>query len=190
MKGRYIGGAWRSRFLRSPKIAQTLTDRKDFAALGDLAQVLPGREDRSGKFFFLTMTAGETSAKPAVEGLTGWRGQIGRPNLRLALRIRAISMLVVAGDTSLFQLDTFRVAILRQPKIPRCGRARLCRTRPVVGHPPTTSRDGKRIRNTLVSPGPQHAGGGVGPANTTPRTTTLLPTTPGRRQFSMGGSSG
>ena len=85
-EGRYVGSTWRSRYLRSPKIALELSGRQDFVALGELAHVFLGAKTGADSYFFLTVVDGGTAAKPMLEGLTSWRGQVSRANLRLALR--------------------------------------------------------------------------------------------------------
>jgi hypothetical protein len=83
---RYVGSTWRSRYLRSPKIAEELTARDDFVTLGEVGQVFLGAKTGADSFFFVTVVEGGTAAKPRVTGLTSWQGQINRSNLALALR--------------------------------------------------------------------------------------------------------
>lgn len=83
-KARYVGAAWRSRFLKAPKIALRLAERDDFVAVGEIAVVSLGIKTGADKFFFVRRLA----QRPAgalndadqgalwVEGFEGWRGRI------------------------------------------------------------------------------------------------------------------
>src|SRR5688500_4682152 len=50
---RYVGAAWRSRFLRAPKIALEIGTRCDFVEVGNLALVKLGVKTGADEFFFL-----------------------------------------------------------------------------------------------------------------------------------------
>lgn len=81
---RYVGAAWRSRFLKAPKIALRLAAREDFVRVQDLAQVNLGIKTGADRFFFvrrlLQRPAGALNAADRgtvwVEGFEGWRGRL------------------------------------------------------------------------------------------------------------------
>ncbi|WP_081968178.1 HsdM family class I SAM-dependent methyltransferase [Mycobacterium kyorinense] len=85
-EGRYLGLPWRSRYLRSPKIAEELSKREGFVELGEIADIALGGKTGADEFFYLTPTGQGTSAKPVLQGLTGWEGAISRSNTSPALR--------------------------------------------------------------------------------------------------------
>lgn len=87
---KYLGAAWRSRFLRAPKVALALARRPDFVAVGELAKVSLGLKTGADKFFFLR--AEPTSPQdPAPRGQTklkgfeGWKGYLANQDLIPAL---------------------------------------------------------------------------------------------------------
>jgi hypothetical protein len=93
---RYIGRAWRSRFLRAPKAAMKFAAREDFAPLGALAKVRLGLKTGKDDFFYVravervphTVRLGSPRARAtvAVRGLRGrWEGEISAADLRLAV---------------------------------------------------------------------------------------------------------
>ncbi|MBZ9679639.1 MULTISPECIES: hypothetical protein [unclassified Mesorhizobium] len=67
----YRGSAWRSRFLRAPKIALELAGRNDFTRLDSLANVKLGIKTGSDDFFFL-----ERGAEPTHGQLVSSRGSL------------------------------------------------------------------------------------------------------------------
>lgn len=91
--GRYVGAAWRSRYLRAPKVALTLANRPDFCPLGELAEVRLGLKTGSDKFFFLNVTDSRpaeslfsTRAKKiGIKGLGNWEGAIDSRDLKSAV---------------------------------------------------------------------------------------------------------
>ena len=91
--GRYVGAAWRSRYLRSPKAAITLANRPDFCPLNELANIRLGLKSGSDKFFFLNVTDSRpvdslfsTRAKKVrINGLGNWEGDIDSRDLRPAV---------------------------------------------------------------------------------------------------------
>lgn len=89
----YAGGAWRSRFLRAPKVGLRLAARPDFAPIGDLATVSLGLKTGADKFFFPARAAapdrpGELSVTERgvhVTGYEDWRGQLNSRDILPAL---------------------------------------------------------------------------------------------------------
>lgn len=67
----YNGSAWRSRFLRSPKIGIELAERKDFVPLGSIAKVSLGMKTGADQFFILEKVSGPKAGKVALRGLKG-----------------------------------------------------------------------------------------------------------------------
>lgn len=82
--GVYSGAAWRSRFLRAPKIAVEIASRPDFVALEVLASTKLGLKTGADSFFFLERLPRETGdggliprkGLVALKGYNGWRGEI------------------------------------------------------------------------------------------------------------------
>lgn len=97
MDQKYVGSAWRSRFLRAPKIAFVLENRSDFTRLDCLAKVRLGLKTGYDKFFFLSKV--ETVSVPRssevvqvakglcyVKGLDGiWKGVLSLRDLLPAI---------------------------------------------------------------------------------------------------------
>lgn len=81
---RYVGAAWRSRFLKAPKIGLRLAERGDFVPIGKLAVVNLGIKTGADRFFFVRRLserpagtlAGGDRGTVWVEGFEGWRGRI------------------------------------------------------------------------------------------------------------------
>lgn len=87
---KYLGAAWRSRFLRAPKVALVLARRPDFVALGELAKVSLGLKTGADKFFFLRPepTSPQYPAQRGqtrVKGYEGWTGYLANQDLIPAL---------------------------------------------------------------------------------------------------------
>jgi hypothetical protein len=86
---RYRGAAWRSRFLKAPKIALRLAERDDFVAVNDLATISLGIKTGADRFFFLRRLkdkpvgalAGADRGKIWVEGFEDWRGRVAGKDL-------------------------------------------------------------------------------------------------------------
>ncbi len=92
---RYVGRAWRSRFLRAPKAAVRFATREDFTPLGALAKVRLGLKTGNDGFFYVrplervphTVRLGSPRARAtvAVRGLRGrWEGELSAADLRPA----------------------------------------------------------------------------------------------------------
>lgn len=87
---KYLGAAWRSRFLRAPKVALDLARRTDFVAVGEIAKVSLGLKTGADKFFFLRAEP-STAQYPAqrgqtrVKGLEGWKGYLASQDVLPAL---------------------------------------------------------------------------------------------------------
>lgn len=85
----YVGAAWRSRFLRAPKIALELAAREDFVALEDLANVRLGLKTGADDFFFLERLSRSESVGQLiprrgmveVRGQDGWVGELATSDL-------------------------------------------------------------------------------------------------------------
>jgi hypothetical protein len=91
---RYIGSAWRSRFLRAPKIALELAAREDFVQLGQLAEVRLGLKTGADDYFFLQRIRSEVQREAtllpqrglvAVRGKDGWIGKLAQADLKPAV---------------------------------------------------------------------------------------------------------
>lgn len=83
---KYLGRPWRSRFLRSPKVALELADRPDFVALDQLATARLGLKTGCDEFFFVRAVEPEKQARGVpgsvfVRGIKGWTGYISRRDL-------------------------------------------------------------------------------------------------------------
>lgn len=87
--GRYSGSAWRSRFLRAPKVSLELAALPDFAPLAELATVKLGLKTGADDFFFLERMDDDddvtglisTRGVIVVKGQNGWRGQVALADL-------------------------------------------------------------------------------------------------------------
>jgi hypothetical protein len=87
--GRYSGSAWRSRFLRAPKVALELASRADFVPLSELATVKLGLKTGADDFFFLERISDESDVGElvkarglmVVKGQNGWRGQVAHADM-------------------------------------------------------------------------------------------------------------
>jgi hypothetical protein len=92
----YVGSPWRSRFLRSPKIALALASREDFVPLGSLAFVRLGLKTGADRFFFLTPLPQAPSLDGGLglrmartmrmRGLDGWEGELDARDLLPVIR--------------------------------------------------------------------------------------------------------
>lgn len=89
----YVGAPWRSRYLRSPKVAHLLARDQRFCRLGDLASVWLGLKNgqrpillpaADGAAPALTLGSGR-SRRVRVLGLNGWEGDIASTDLRPAI---------------------------------------------------------------------------------------------------------
>lgn len=89
---KYVGRAWRSRFLRAPARADLLAARGDFVALGELADLSLGLKTGNDDWFIVDVPAGVNGAglragarkTVAVKGLS-WEGQLSSGDLRAIL---------------------------------------------------------------------------------------------------------
>jgi hypothetical protein len=93
---KYVGRAWRSRYLRAPKLALALASREDFVPLGSMATIRLGLKSGADKFFFLRRIesvipdADERIFKRErgtlhVRGMNGWNGVISAKDTRAAI---------------------------------------------------------------------------------------------------------
>lgn len=71
----YVGARWFSRFLGAPPVADDLSTRDDFCALGDVATIGLGMKSGADAWFFV-----KTPGQPKI-------GDIGRPRLRATIPI-------------------------------------------------------------------------------------------------------
>jgi hypothetical protein len=108
----YRGLAWRSRFLRAPKIALRLSERPDFVPIGDLAQISLGLKTGADRFFFLrrlgelpeTSNELQRSKGLMVEGYEAWKGQLSTRDILPA----------IVGPHELFDGDVRRFCVPRR----------------------------------------------------------------------------
>jgi hypothetical protein len=90
---KYVGSAWRSRFLRAPKIALTLGLRNDFVYLQTLAIAKLGLKTGADDFFFLRRGDQEKREPNLVKerphvlcfGKDGWAGELTALDLKPAI---------------------------------------------------------------------------------------------------------
>lgn len=95
---RYSARPWRARFIRSPKVALELAERRDFVALAEIAELRLGLKTGADDFFYVVPTKRppkqEQAALPGmaikatlhVKGLSSWEGEIPKKDLRPAIR--------------------------------------------------------------------------------------------------------
>jgi hypothetical protein len=91
-KVKYVGRAWRSRFLRAPARADVLAARADFVALGEIADLALGLKTGNDDWFVVSIPDGIESKAlragarktVAVEGLS-WEGVLSTGDLRAVL---------------------------------------------------------------------------------------------------------
>lgn len=91
-KGKYVGRAWRSRFLRAPARADVLAARHDFVALGEVADLALGLKTGNDDWFMVEIPDGincndlRSGARGTVvvKGLS-WEGVLSRGDLRPVL---------------------------------------------------------------------------------------------------------
>ena len=91
-RGKYVGRAWRSRFLRAPARADVLAARADFAALGEIADLALGLKTGNDDWFMVEIPDGINSndlragarSSVVVKGLS-WEGVLSRGDLRPVL---------------------------------------------------------------------------------------------------------
>lgn len=105
---KYIGSAWRARFLRAPKVALKLADLPGFVPLGKLATARLGLKTGNDAFFFLSRRP-DNGAKEkqlvrrhgtiAVKGMNNWVGDVSSRDVRPA----------VLNPHALFERDGSRV---------------------------------------------------------------------------------
>lgn len=83
----YVGSTWRSRFLRAPKVAFELADRRDFVRVDELATAQLGLKTGCDEFFYVSRVEASSGRRPAIprrsagririRGLKGsWEGDI------------------------------------------------------------------------------------------------------------------
>lgn len=77
----YTGAPWRSRFLRSPKVGIELTERRDFAPLGDLAEVKLGLKTGADEFFILQRVSGPKAGRVSLVGMKNYELTISLDDL-------------------------------------------------------------------------------------------------------------
>jgi len=91
---KYVGSAWRARFLRAPKIALELAARPDFAPLATMASVKLGLKTGADNFFFLERIDAKVGDQGqlisrrgtlSVKGLAGWQGELASSDVRSAI---------------------------------------------------------------------------------------------------------
>jgi hypothetical protein len=117
---RYVGAAWRSRFLKAPKIALRLAAREDFVRVHDLAQVNLGIKTGADRFFFVRRLpqrpAGALNAADRgtvwVEGFEKWRGRVASRDVAPAI-VGPHDLLTDAGR--LFQVPRATERLYLQP---------------------------------------------------------------------------
>ncbi|MCW2275437.1 hypothetical protein GJ654_13520 [Rhodoblastus acidophilus] len=91
---KYVGSAWRARFLRAPKIALELAARPDFAPLETMASVRLGLKTGADSFFFLERLEAKKGDQGqlisrrgtvTVKGLGGWQGELASVDVQSAI---------------------------------------------------------------------------------------------------------
>lgn len=90
---KYVGSAWRARFLRAPKIALEIAQRRDFVQLETVAQVKLGLKTGADEFFFLEHVPLPELVDDLVplrgvavlRGQDGWMGQVALADIRPAI---------------------------------------------------------------------------------------------------------
>jgi hypothetical protein len=90
--GKYVGRAWRSRFLRAPAEADALAARADFTPLGEIADLSLGLKTGNDDWFMVEVPDGVASKhlKPLARGTVkvkglSWEGELSRADLRAVL---------------------------------------------------------------------------------------------------------